>query len=224
MEYCSQYLWEKGLKGKYNPVSVVIQQVKQCRKSILLACVCEGKSEGEAGITESGYFTERLVEWFHNEFLKRLCMKNREEETKEALCKEMEKICCELAAFGKKREQVPKLHYWGILLMDNYCWLFFRGDCRGYLLNKRFNSKHIRLLGEGTDYVCLCGKVQRHIGILLCTPNFTEGLTGEELLEVLFVDKEVTEAKMEKRLKELWQESVRRGITDSAGAIYIRIQ
>lgn len=222
MNYVSQYLWEKGAADQVNPVSVVLQQAKIRGKSVLLACVCEGGSEGEDSVTESGYFTERLIEWFYHVFLKKYMKKDAEEEAEAALYAEFEKIYRELADYGRKRGFEPKLNYWGILLKENSFWMFSKGNCQGYLLNKRFNRRQIRSLNTTEQMSFLSGKVQKNLGIFLCNISFTAHFEKEELLEVLFGEKELTEEKAEKHLKELWQENISRGGSKSTGAVYIR--
>lgn len=222
MEYCAQYLWEKGTEKEYNPISLVLQQVRLYGKPVLLACICEGTAPGKNAVRESGFFTERLVEWFHNEFLKKYAGKEGQEEIGWALEKELEKILRELsAADGMKQTE---LHYMGILLKENMFWLFYTEQSRLFLLNKRFNHKQIRALAKETERGRMQGRMQRGIGILLCTPSFTEKLTEEEMVEVLFAEKNCTDEKLGRRLKEIWQESERRNMKESAGAVYIRIQ
>lgn len=222
MNYISQYLWEKGAADPVNPVSVVLQQAKIKGKSVLFACICEGEGDGEDGTTESGYFTKRLIEWFYHVFLKKYWNKEAEEKTEECLREEFEKIRRELADYGKKRGFEPRLHYWGILLKESDFWMFSRGNCMGYLLNRRFNRRQIRNLKETGQLLFERGKVQKNLGIFLCSFHFASQLEKEELLEVLFGEKSLTEEKMEKRLQELWQENRSRGTDRSAGAVYIR--
>ena len=67
MKYYSHYLWESA--GRENPVSLVLQQVKLKKGRCLLACICDGSRSKADGSLISGYFTERLVEWFHHQCL-----------------------------------------------------------------------------------------------------------------------------------------------------------
>ncbi len=295
MEYNSGFVWEKGSGEAQSRVSLVLQQAQVRKKSVLLACVCEGGNEGDTGVTESGYFTEGLVEWFHREFV-RICERKRpHEEIEQLLKREVARIQGEIGRFAAGKGLAEQLHYWGILLWDNRFWIFARGSCEGYLVNRRFQKKNLRRLGaagvqeragqsaqterpaqteppaqagqpvqvEQSAQVgqtvqerppaqterpaqaeqsaqaeppaqtkqprelrkqeqWLSGRLQYKLGILLCTSGFLSFIRQEEAAEVLSMEGEITEARLEKRLRELWQENVRRGECRSVGAIYLR--
>lgn len=238
MEYYSNFIWEAGRKEDMC-VSLVLQHAQVCKKPVLLACVCDSHNAGEIGITESGHFTEGLVEWFHRSFLK-LCEKNMTDaEVERLLQKEIGGLQQEVGRFALKKGVSGKLQYWGILLWENRCWIFTKGDCEGYLLNRRFQRKHMRKLysvekaakgekekgkeilkNEAAKHI-LSGRLQRNLGILLCTCGFMSKINMEEASEVLVLDGTPTEERLEKRLRELWQENKSRGENGSVGAIYL---
>lgn len=223
MNFSSHYLWEKGQDSLYHPASLVLQQVSVHKRESLFTCVCEGGSEGEAAVRESGYFTERLVEWFHQIYLERYAWKDGEGEIREALQKELSAVIKELEDYGRKKGHPLQVSFWGMLFKENRFWMFRYGGCRGFLLNKRFNAKNMRGLEEvGTTAQVIEGKLQRHLGILVCTESFCNNTSAEELLEVFSVDKMVEDGWIEKRLKEFWRRGTENGNRDSVGAIYIR--
>lgn len=244
MEYHSNFIWEKG-NEECMRISLVLQHVQIRKKSVLLACVCESGNEGEAGITESGYFSEGLVEWFHRSFLKQCERKLTDEEVEKLLRVEVQRIFGDIERFVAKKGLREQLHFWSILLWDNRFWIFSKGDCEGYLVNRRFQKKHLRRLGtpeqrrqhedvkqskgaglhrkaEGSDREqWLSGRLQRNLGILLCTAGFLENMEPEMAAEVLCLDGEITEGRLEKRLQELRQENIQRGGRKTAGAVYL---
>jgi len=219
MNYVSAHLWEKE-KERPMCISLILQHAKVQKREVLLACVCESKNTGEAGVTESGYFSEGLTEWFHREGVK-LCERHEVTEVPgEKLFREIKRLEEESASYLRKYEKELHLHYWGVLLWDSRAWFFARGDCKGYLLNRRFQKKNIREIIENhseKSLVFMAGSVQKKVGILLCTDGFGAEVKKETLAEVLIPDGGVSGERMERRLKELAGEG------RSAGAVYIRI-
>ena len=254
MEYYSNFIWEKGNEEGMR-VSLVLQHAQVCKRQVLLVCVCESSNEGETGVTESGYFTEGLVEWFHRSFLKRCERKLSDEEVEKLLHGEVIRLQEEAGHFVARKGLTAQLHYWGILLWGNRFWIFGKGSCEGYLLNLRFRRKHLRRLEnleqaeqhryagqpkqqmrqrersgqteqprQETELQNICqlsGKLQQGLGILICTSSFMSYMSPEEAAEVLVLEGEPTDARLEKRLQELWQENIRRSEERSVGAVYL---
>ncbi|MBR4084356.1 MAG: hypothetical protein IKK33_08760 [Lachnospiraceae bacterium] len=224
MKVLSAHLWEKEKGITHMPISLVLQQACIGRKTIDLVCVCEGKNAGETGITESGYFTEGLTEWFHREGI-RLCERKEEEKAAAALYGEITCLEKENRDYTSRKGGKTNLHYWGMFLIEDRAWIFAQGDCKGFLLNHRFQKKNMReilLLQKSESKEWFQVKIQKKIGILLCTGDFCKDWIPEECIEVLLPEGEITEERMGKRLQELWQEQVRKGRSSMAGAIYLR--
>ena len=223
MNYTSAYLWEQGKTGEISRVSVVLQQVEVKNKQVVLACVCEGSTQGECGVTESGYFTEGLVEWFHRDFLKLCENKRRVEEVEKLLQKEVERLKAEVQKYIQKKGQKSYVNYFGMIFWENQFWTFTQGSCEAYLLNKRFNRKNMRRIqiqcSQQSNY--WTGQIQRKVGVLLCASNYLQGVSQETALEVLNPEGELKEERMQKRLEELWREKVLQGKWGPTGAIWI---
>ena len=143
MKVLSAHLWEKKEDVLHMPISVVLQQACVGKRTIVLACVCEGKNAGEAGVTESGYFTEGLTEWFHRVGI-RLCERKEEEKAAKALGTEIARLEKENREYTAKNGLESRLHYWGIFLIEDRAWIFTRGECKGFLLNRRFQKKNMK--------------------------------------------------------------------------------
>lgn len=201
-------------------ISLILQHALVCKREVLLACVCESKNSGEEGVTESGYFSEGLTEWFHREGVK-LCERHEVTEVPgEKLSWEIRRLEEEIAAYLQRCGKELQLHYMGVLLWESKAWFFARGKCRGYLLNRRFQKKNLReiLQNQKVDVAYfVTGRVQKKVGLLLCTNSFGAEVDKEAMAEVLIPDAEVTGERMEKRLKEL------AGKEKGVGAIYLRI-
>ena len=224
MKVLSAHLWEKGKDVSSMPISLVLQQAQVGNKLVMLACVCEGKNSGEIGVTESGYFSEGLTEWFHREAI-RLCERKEEEKAAGSLHMEIGRLQKENQNYTGKRGVESKLHYWGIFLVEDKAWIFSRGECKGLLLNRRFQKKNLREIRmpeilDNSHWFPV--KLQKKIGILLCTEEFLPCLAGGECLDVLIPDGEITEERMEKRLQELWRELLTKGENMKTGVIYLR--
>ncbi len=219
MNYISAYLWEKG-KDSPMGISLILQHASVCKREVLLACVCESKNTGEEGVTESGYFSEGLTEWFHREGV-RLCERHEVTEVPvEKLSGEIRRLEEEISAYLQKSRKELRLHYMGVLLWESQACFFTRGECRGYLLNRRFQKKNLREILQKQNVnepYFVTGRVQKKVGLLLCTESFGAEVDKEAMAEVLIPDAEVTGERMEKRLKEL------AGKEKGVGAIYLRI-
>lgn len=220
MNMSSQCLWEKGGSVDINPISIVLQQVSSRKMETLLACVCEGLGEGSDAATQSGYLTERLVEWFHQKYLKKLLEQGREAEITKSLEAELERCLYELGQYGKKKGGM-EIQYSGIVIRNNQCWIFQRGATGLLLFNRRYGKEHIRPLVLPPEANVWEGRVQKNVGILLCDEAFGEIFDREDFIEVLFQDKKYEEERMGKRLKELWREGKERGLKKS-GAVFVR--
>lgn len=229
MKYYSHYIWESGSEEKENPVSVVLQQVRMKNHRCLFICVCDGTRSERYGSLVSGYFTERLVEWFHQHYLGRLCRKDKEEDVLQALSKELKRIGEELKEYGRQKRIDAAYDIWGILMYDNLFWSFAQGECKGYLFNRRFNKKQRTSLERtifqesGRQMKLAHGRLQKDIGILICNPVFDANLSEEEMLEVLFEER-LADRDIQKRLREIWRENVRRGGKAYAGAVFFRTE
>ncbi len=247
MQYYSHYIWESGSEERKNPVSVVLQQVSRNKHHYLLACVCDGRGSireiqmdectngcnvgsnrenEQAGSLTSGYFTERLVEWFHGPFLQQVSRKScSENEIYRSLSRELEKTEGELREFCMQKKRKTVYDVWGILLSDECFWIFQKGKIRGYLFNRRFNRLQRKLLqiAEGEERNLVQGNVQKRIGILLCTPEFGNSVSEEDMLQVLF-EEPMDAGKIKKGLEEIWKADIAHGYAKATGAVYIRVE
>lgn len=222
MKLCSHYLWEKGQGMLYNPVSVVLQQAEYEKRQVLFACVCDSVLEGQEGVAESGYFSERLTEWFHKRYLKRFVKNKESAETLLDLHKEKEMVLQELVKSHEKKRQGLGLHFCVILIQDNQFVMMQKGLCHIFLLNRRYNNRQIKRW-EQFDEIGEChGKIQRNLGLLLCTNGFGEKLTQKDYKEALFMDKKTEDWRLQKRLAEVWQDMRCFEKSESVGAVYIR--
>ena len=69
------------------------------------------------------------------------------------------------------------------------------------------------------------GKVQHKVGILLCNDAFFEKAEEKLIAEVLIMNGEYTEKRMERRMLELWKAGNKTDKKkESLGAVYIRIK
>ncbi len=224
MNYNSAYLWEKGCECEMSPISLVLQQAVVRRHEVVLACICEGKSDEETGMTESGYFTEGLTEWFHRELLQ-LCERKGYEDIGRSLKRVLERMHKEIVHYVQKKERKSDLHCVGMVCVGDAFWLFQQGDCACYLLNKRYNRKHIKRIGVDRESkeAYFQGKLQKKVGLLFCTSGYGNCLKPEELAEVLVTEGSCSEERMQKRLQELWLENARRGEKHAVGAIWLKV-
>ena len=200
MHIISNYIWEKAAEGGVNPLSLVLQQVRVRGREVCLFCVCSslGKEQG-------GRMTEQLVEWFH-----RCCLPACEGRTLPGL-----RELLEPELHGIQREE---LSYGGLLLAGSSFYLFGEGDIRARLINYRYNRPQLKELGYP-----LSGRIQKGVGILLHTPELIKNLEPKELCQILHGEGRWQEARMGRRLKELYREGRSRGNTGPVGGIYLGV-
>lgn len=224
MNIISNYIWEKAAEGGVNPLSLVLQQVRVRGREVCLFCVCSsfGKEQG-------GRMTEQLVEWFHRCCLP-ACEGRKLPGLRELLEPELHGIRRELLEpepHGIRREllepephgiQREELSYGGLLLAGNSFYLFGEGDIRARLINYRYNRPQLKEL----EYP-LSGRIQKGVGILLHTPELTKNLEPKELCQILHGEGRWQEARMGRRLKELYREGRSRGNTGPVGGIYLGV-
>ena len=213
MKYYSHYLWESA--GRENPVSLVLQQVKLKKGRCLLACICDGSRSKADGSLISGYFTERLVEWFHHQCLPLINQSGKTEKIHQLLEKEI--------------KSMPVYDLSGMLVWGEQFCYFEKGDVKSLLFNRRFNKKQCRNLSQmlfdkdkGEELLLVSGTLQKGISILISTAGFCEHISEKEMLEVLFEEK-AKDVEIQKRLKELWKEDIVRGGAEYAGAVFFRV-
>ncbi len=205
MGIVSNYIWEKGVDGGRNPVSLVAQQVGIRGREICLFCICESL-QGEWG----GYMTERLVDWFHKICLP-ACGGRRQPGPRELLEGELYDIEREVSDQSRGS-------YGGLLLIGNGFYIFGKGNIIIRLVNCRYNRPQIKELSFP-----MSGRIQRGVGLLLHTPLLTEKLEPQEICQILYGEGRWQEGRMDRRLRELWQEGRSRGNTGPVGGIYLQV-
>lgn len=228
MKYFSHYYWESS-DGE-NPISVILQQVKLRKGRCLLACICDGSKSSSQKSLVSGYFTERLVEWFHQKFIPAKQKGLQENSIFRMLTEEMKQIEEELQEYEKQKGIVAVYDILGMILCEQFFCCFGQGGCKGFLFNQRFNKKQRRNLKgimlqpeEDRRIQVVQGSLQKGIGILLCSALYDTEISEEEMVEVLS-EEHLQDKDIQKRLKELWKENQKRGECGNAGAIFFRTE
>ena len=227
MNIFSHYIWESEGE-KANPSSVVLQQIKVKKKSCILVFICDGKKEGEKGIYKAGCFTESLVEWFHHRCIPIFSDAHGNYVSGDTVRSVWNKVQRELEK--ELRQNSTGYEFSGMLLWEECFFYFTKGETKGYLFNKRFNKKQCRNLKEvlfgknaGEELLIISGELQKGVSLLLSTAGYCECISDEEMVEVLFSEKE-TELRIRKKLKELWKEDMTRGGARYVGAVFIRTE
>ena len=229
MKYYSHYIWENEKLEGQNPVSLVLQQAKLRKGRCLLACICDGTRSIENESLVSGYVTERLTEWFHGKYIATLQVSMNGIKIQHMLEEELAKIEEELEEYGRQKGSVVECDLLGMAVWnDSFC-CFWKGDCKGYIFNKRFNRKQRRdlkeVIGQKEEgqIQLVEGNLQKGVGILFCSSLFDGYIREEEMLEVLS-EEDLADKEIEKRLRELWKENQKRGERGHAGAVFFRAE
>lgn len=181
-------------RGEDPGSSLTLQQVMRVRGKlpIVLACVC-----GEDGPTEKSKrgaaFCVKLTDWFHDSAL--IQCGRRKEADLSIMMEEVVRMaegCFSVA---------------GIFCLGHEFFLFYRGEQRICLLNRRFLRSNKKELSKSTDPAGALfaeeGVLQGDVGILLGTNAFFDGISSEELTDCLDAHAIKDQAQAERRLKEL---------------------
>lgn len=222
MNFSSHYLWEKGLGMECNTASVVLQQVEYEKRQILFACVCTSDLDGHDGVEESGYFSERMTEWFYKRYLKQYGKVSDVDKAAGDMLQEQDMILKELRRVHKKKERKLGANYCVILLQGSQFVMLQRGKCKILLINKRYNIPQIKIWEQFDEKGLCIGKVQKNLGILLCSERFAATVVQENYRDALLMEKKTEDSRLGKRLKEVWQGMETESREEATGAVYIR--
>lgn len=209
-------VWERGMVMDYmcgyywngeGEVSLVLKQLAfhGMDMPVLFACLAEGRTRKA--------FVEEMTEWFHKKAV----------------------TCCQkgeqgLKAMERDLEKQAEKHFHNMemaavfLCVGELFFLWGRGKQKIWLLNTRFGKPHRRALfseEEQNDGEMLSGALEHGVGILLATKEFGEGIGTEQLNACLAVKELDRESKVEKRLKELGEESERKGKEHVAAVLVV---
>lgn len=219
MDYLTGYLW--GRAGIESHTSILLRQMRCKNRGVVIACVCEGDDRMD------GYVTGRLQEWFQERTVMLCRKKIKGQEWEHELYGLMQEADDEIQHFAQRKDISAEWSLSGILAVDERFWLLQRGSCSVYLLNQSFLRPHIRLLageqkfGEYETKV-VPGRLQRGLGILLCTAGFCEGIDKGLIRDCLNTNDTQSIMQIEKRLKELFCEGGRRGAKEDGSAVFVK--
>ena len=218
MKYLSSYYWQQEEPAA---TSLVLQHFvyRKGRQPGIFACICTVSSWKEGGSNVSNaYFAERLTCWFQEEGRELFRMDHSElfTKTRERLEQVISQIDEDLTSYASRIGQngSPAPDIVGLLGMGERFLLFFRGEQKAYLLNKRFEHVHCKCLTESEKKGVLqiiSGEMEKGIGILLTTKGFPENLSVRQMEECLSVKELGRTENVKGRLRELGEEAARQG-------------
>lgn len=218
MKYLTSYYWQQEEPAA---TSLVLQHFvyRKGRQPGIFACICTVSSWKEGGSNVSNaYFAERLTCWFQEEGRALFRMDHSElfTKTRERLEQVISQIDKDLMnhAVLAGQDGSPTLDIVGLLGMGERFLLFFRGEQKGYLLNKRFEHVHCKCLTESEEkgkLHMISGEMEKGIGVLLVTKEFPENLSVRQMEECLSVKELEKTENVRGRLRELGEEAVRQG-------------
>lgn len=205
MKYITGHVW---LSEGTSRDSILLQQIQYGRQNLVLACVCDG---GTAGAEITG----QLMLWLAEEglyfFDKRKTDKRIERELEHRLN-------------SWQTDAGQEVNLSGILIADQDCWLMQGKEGCIYLLNRRFQKTHRRVLSQAASagFQVTEGRVQKNVGILLGGKAFLNSVPKETMLQCLAAQDITREEQIDRRLAELAGESRRQRYAGACSAVYIR--
>lgn len=188
--------------------ALTLQQVlrDRGRMPIVLACVC-GESGPGAEKGAGAAFCVKLTDWFHESALVR-CGRKREPD--------LSALMGEVAQMAEGSFSTA-----GIFCVGHRFFLFYRGEQRICLLNRRFLRPNIRELSRRTDqtgeFQIEEGSLQGDVGILIGTEGFFHGISREDLAGCLTAEAIGDPGQAERRLEELGRYGERGDFSLSSG-------
>lgn len=233
MKIISGTYWEKGKGHGPNEDSIALQQYLSAYGRILIAVVCDGVGGMEEGENASGYVTEAMILWFHEEFIRLLRKKSGRARIRRSLYRQFYKMNEVLNDYGEQRGIVTGTTASIFVLYQDYYVYAHSGDSRIYSISgkksKQLTRDHsykntmlYRAVGGGSfeQPDIGFGRVRSGTAYLLCTDGFWHRLKGKEL--PLIFNKSITgEGQIVRRLRELGDRAMRRGEKDNMSAICV---
>lgn len=236
MNYQVSVYWNKGAVRKTNQDSVLVLQALTSQGRVLLAAVCDGMGGMDRGEYASGYLTEELVTWFYDSLLKAVGKRKPLWVIRRSLERNLYRIQRRLQTYADKRSLEMGTTMSLLVLREKKYLLWHLGDSRIYHLSGHGKRK-IHLMTEdhvqGRNRLTKCvgsfgffrpdfrmGIVRKREAFLLCSDGFWHTMDEEELGEALAPDL-MTEARCERRLKEIGERAMRRGERDNLSAVYV---
>lgn len=214
MKFHTACYWRQG----ENETSLLLQQYACGAVPVFFSCICGGGREsGRAG----SYMAEQFSRWFRELNLKKLTgrpergMENAEHRLRRLIARTDRELAASKVIAGKEETA-----FLGILCVEGSFCLFYRGPQRIYLTNTSFGRPYIKRLDKADGRpVMERGNMQPGLGLLLATETFCEKLTEQALRDVLSVRETDKEERLERRLRELGEESARRGGKNLAAVV-----
>ena len=216
MKYRTGYYWQTE---EVPHTALVLQHLvyRKRKKPLFWGCICtEGDCE-EQKSRRSAYYVKQLTEWFHKKG-RRWCLGEKAgdfDRLRVTLAEAIADMDAEVAAhdrfLGEKGRNEVELA--GLVCGEERFLLFYRGNLRAYLLNRRLSKGHcMRLQGErlGTVHV-LSGIMQPGIGLLLITGKMAEKCGEDRLQECLNISELLQAHSLQRYLEELGGEAVKQG-------------
>ena len=204
MQYLSGYFWRQE-----ETVSLVLKHlVYPGKEPVFFGCLGQGE--------RASYFCKWFTEWFYREGL---CFCKKGNITSEMLKAQLEEQMKSGWVKGHDSDRADKdlaqdsamLTGAVLLCVGEIFALWSSPGQQIYILNIRFERSQIRLLADGKKENILCGKIQKGVGIFIPTSGMSLQMKAEELKECLAVKILTDEERIEKRLREIGAEAVKRG-------------
>lgn len=223
-EVRSAAVWERGGMMP-SPLTVTLQEVEVQNKRLVMALVCQGEGQGERPQLAAGYLCESMVGWFYNELLS-YCSKKTEcavSELEQMMRRQWERVQAEWQEYAKKQGMESAVKICGLLCFDSsyVAW----GNLPVYVLNRRFNKPRKKMVFRpGQDITFSAGEIAGFLSFFLANEGMSRGIRDEELLESLYTEKKVEEARLQKRLGELGKAAAERTDKMSVGAVIVEVE
>lgn len=216
MRYLTGYIWQ-GRKEENEQDSVLLQQIRYGKRNITAVCVSDGKEAG-------AYITGQLKIWLQRKGRELFCGKINEDRVQKELNKELVRIQMDIRRYQHKNQESFQISLSGILIADQDCWLFWGGHGCCYLFNRKFQRTHRKRIGghAGKMWQVRAGRIQRGVGLLFATEQFSSGVSEETMKQCLAAQDIVREEQIERRLKELWEVGCSQDGKGTCAAVYVR--
>lgn len=247
MRYISGYLWKKG---KRSPVdndqqewneedSVLLYQLRYDKVTVVLACVSDGRERG-------GYLTGQMKIWLQEHISILVASRKDCRQIRILLEKELKRIRQDLQVYERQNEQkrnaakrnvarqvgkhedgtaaVAEVNFSGILIIGKRFWLIQGGKSESYFFNRKFQRTHSGRLGVSfsREWKVTEGGIEKGVGIWLGSQTMTANLSFDVVRQCLAAQDILREGQIERRLNELSEESIRKGLKEDYAAVYIK--
>lgn len=239
MHFISEVYWNKGLR-ETNQDSLSLQEISVNGRRVIFGLICDGIGGLREGGLASGFATERMTEWFHNEAVSMIGRNKRKSIILRAGLRALYACNEKMKEYGEEKQ----LHFGTtltmILLYKRSYMLWHCGDSRVYRIKGNGKKRLEQLTNDhtaGRNILTKCigsfrwkppdtriGRAGKNNVFLICSDGFRHIIDEEKIRESLCPVHIREGRQLLARITEIAEYSIKWGETDNISAIAVKTE